>query len=104
MKLEEVVLEDAVEERTRAFVEEQHDFITRALGRSEDTMAKSVRKLKGAEGLLLRKQFGEASELWKKFLWYRIAEHHLTDARSLEDSIRLAEQDLLALEMLRHPM
>jgi hypothetical protein len=54
--------------------------------------------------LVLRKRYLDAAEPWEKFLWFRIAEHHFEGKHGLEESIRLAEQDLFALDALRHPL
>jgi hypothetical protein len=89
---------------TRAFVEANGPDIARKLEAPLYAVEPKMRRLKGADGLLLKKRFLDAASPWEKFYWARIAEHLIQDARPIEEAMQFADEDLLMLGSALTPL
>jgi hypothetical protein len=104
MTVAEIQIPGMLRDGTQVFVKQSADEIARKLKGPLETMERGMRRLKGADGLVLKKRFLEAETAWEKFYWARIAEHLIGAKMPLEESMRLADEDLLMLSSAFTPL
>ena len=104
MKLETADVLELLRDGTKSFVSANGRSIASALSPMKASLDKQARALSGAAGLVLKKRTLEAHELWERFFWCRVASHHLKQGLSLDEALRLADEDLLALATLLGPL
>ena len=70
-----------------------------ALGKLEQ----EIRAISGEQAVFIRRGFLRAEQTWEKFFWARVA-HHLASGKAPDEVLALADEDILALSTLLHPL
>lgn len=97
-------LEHALRPGTLQFARDNAERIDRLLAPSLTRLTTELRRLTGAEALVLRRKFADADTVWERFFWARVAVHQIRDGIPFEDAARYADEELLGLSVMLDPI
>lgn len=103
-QVQDLDLASALRPGTLAFARSHQEPLDRKLGPAMTGMSTELRRLKGAEALMLRRNFADSQAVWERFFWARVALHRVRDGLPLDEALRYADEELLGLSAVIHPI
>jgi len=97
MVVDRHVVKRALADKTKTFIANNIQAIEEFLAPTVRGFGKEITKLEGPRGRVLELSFKEARTAWEKFFWASLGHYWITDDLSLEQAVRHAEDDLMAL-------
>ncbi len=104
MNLPELKIDAVLREGTRTFVTQHSAQLDKSLEVVNKAHEGRMRRLKGAEGLLLKRNYLQADSLWQKYFWIQLSNYLLDENLALLEATEKAEQDLLLLSHTLGPL
>lgn len=103
MDLDTLSLEAALRPNTLVFARDHADRLDRHLEPALVGLELALKRMKGAEALLFRRNFTQAPT-WGRYFWARAAHHRLKEGLPLPDALLVADRELLSLSPAIHPL
>jgi hypothetical protein len=97
MAINRHVVKRSLAAKTKAFIANNIQAIEEFLAPTVRGFGQEITKLEGPRGRVLELSFREARTAWEKFFWASLGHYWITDDLTLEQAVRHAEDDLMAL-------
>ena len=104
MNIQEIDLQQVLNPSTVSFVEQYAIAIQQRLENLGQRIEDQLPASHDATSAALNERYSSTSQAWERFFWARVATHYTTNEQGIDEALLTAEQDVLGLSSILHPL